>query len=53
MWEFRRMENPTSMDRPGHDLAEALAYLGNDVPVMNDLEEAADFILAAQPAPEA
>jgi D-glycero-D-manno-heptose 1,7-bisphosphate phosphatase len=39
--------------RTGHDLAEALAFLGDGVPVLNDLAEAADFILAAEPAPEA
>jgi D-glycero-D-manno-heptose 1,7-bisphosphate phosphatase len=31
--------------RTGHDLAEALAFLGNDVVVVNDLGEAADLIL--------
>jgi D-glycero-D-manno-heptose 1,7-bisphosphate phosphatase len=31
--------------RTGHDLAEALAILGEDVVVVSDLEEAADFIL--------
>jgi D-glycero-D-manno-heptose 1,7-bisphosphate phosphatase len=39
--------------RTGHDLAEALAFLGSDVTVLNDLAEAADFILAVEPAPEA
>jgi D-glycero-D-manno-heptose 1,7-bisphosphate phosphatase len=31
--------------RTGHDLAEALAFLGKDAVVVNNLEEAADFIL--------
>ncbi|HWY86718.1 MAG TPA: HAD-IIIA family hydrolase [Gemmataceae bacterium] len=34
--------------RTGHDLTEALAYLGNDAMVANDLAEAADLILKSK-----